>query len=271
MTFKIPEIVGIVNITEDSFSDGGHFLRPEDAIRQARALADGGADIIELGPASSNPDSTPVSAEAEIDRLRPVLKAVLAMGLPVSIDSFQTETQRFAIDQGVALLNDTRGFADESFYPELARARCRLVIMHAVQSSGRASRVASDVGTILERIETFFEARLAALERARVARERMILDPGMGFFLGSSNELSLVVLRNLARMKARFGLPILVSVSRKSFLQRLVKRPAAGTGPATLAAELFAAEQGIDYIRTHEAGPLREALIVQSRLRSDQA
>src|SRR4051812_29570447 len=136
-----PLIVGIVNITEDSFSDGGRFLDREAAIAQARRLAAGGADIVELGAAASNVAAKPVAAEEEIRRLAPVIAPLRTDGTAISIDSYNPEVQRFAVERGVDYLNDIHGFPDVAIYPELAAARSRLVVMHAVQSEGRAQRL----------------------------------------------------------------------------------------------------------------------------------
>ncbi len=153
-------------------------------------------------------------------------------------------------------------FPEPSLYPALAASSVKLIVMHSVAGTGPATRDDVDAEEILGRIETFFERRLAALEAAGIARTRLIIDPGMGFFLGRRTEASLKVLSNLSRIKARFELPLLISVSRKSFLRKLAERPLEQAGPATLAAELAAALQGADYIRTHEPGPLKDALAV---------
>lgn len=138
LTFNArPRLVGIVNITTDSFSDGGRFLAAEDAVAHARRLRVAGADIIELGPASSHPEAAKVTAAEEVRRLADVIDELVALGLQVSVDSFQGETQRFAAAQGAAYLNDIQGFPDPSRYEELADLSCRLVVMHSVQRSGR--------------------------------------------------------------------------------------------------------------------------------------
>ena len=263
-----PTILGIVNITEDSFSDGGRFLDNAAALAQARALVAAGAQIVDLGAAASNVDAKPVAAAEEIRRLDPLLAALAADGIPVSVDSFAPAVQRFAIARGAALLNDIQGFPDPTVYPELAAASCRLVVMHAVHGRGRAQRVELSADEVWRRIHAFFTDRVAALERAGIARRRLILDPGMGFFLSSRPEASLRVLAGLDRLNQAFGLPILISVSRKSFLRALTSRPtAAELGAATLAAELFAAENGADYIRTHDPGSLADGLKVIAALR----
>src|SRR6516162_3614864 len=262
-----PCLVGIVNITEDSFSDGGRYLDPSDAIAHARALLAAGAQVIDLGAAASNVDAQPVGAAEEISRLDPVIAALAADGVQISVDSFLPEVQRFAIARGVAFLNDIQGFPDPSFYSELAAASCRLVVMHAVQGRGRAQRVELAAEEVWGRIYDFFGERMAALERAGIARERVILDPGMGFFLSNQPEASLRVLTGLGRLKRDFGLPVLVSVSRKSFLRAITGRAIASqTGAASLAAEIYAAKTGADYIRTHDPGALGDALKIMAAL-----
>jgi dihydropteroate synthase type 2 len=262
-----PLIVGIVNITEDSFSDGGRFLDPAAAIAQARRLAAGGAEIVELGAAASNVTAEPVGAKEEIGRLAPVIAALRADGTAISIDSYNPEVQRFAIKRCVDYLNDIHGFPDAAIYPELAEARCRLVIMHAVQSEGRAQRLDLSAQEVWRRIEAFFAERLPRLERAGIARERLILDSGMGFFLSSRPAVSLAVLAGLDRLKRRFGLPVMVSVSRKSFLGAISGRQQPDElGAATLAAERYAAAHGADLIRTHDPAALGDALAVTEAL-----
>src|SRR5213595_2832845 len=213
-----PLLVAILNITEDSFSDGGHYLDPAAAIAQARRLVAGGADIVELGAAASNVAAKPVVPVDEIRRLEPVIAALQTDHIPLSVDSFQPETQRFALARGVAYLNDIQGFPDPAIYPDLAAASCRLIVMHAAQVRGRAQRLDLGPDEVWQRIEDFFAERIPQLERAGIHRKRLILDPGMGRFLSSRPGASLQVLAGLGRLKRAFGLPVLVSVSRKSFL-----------------------------------------------------
>jgi len=261
-----PRLVGVVNITQDSFSDGGRYLAPEDALAHARRLRSEGADVIELGPASSHPDAMRVTAEEERRRLAPVIEELVADNIPVSVDSLLADTQRFALAHGASYLNDIQGFPDRDVYPALAAADCKLVVMHSVQRRGPATRVTTDPAQVWARIDRFFTERLTALQAAGIQQDRLILDPGLGFFLGANPEPSLAVLGGLGHLKARFGLPVLVSPSRKSFLRRLTGRDTAHIGPATLAAELYAVWQGVDYIRTHDVAALRDALTVLDAL-----
>jgi dihydropteroate synthase type 2 len=260
-------LFGIVNITEDSFSDGGRYLAPDAALAHARQLVRDGADAVDLGAASSNPDAKAVPPDVEIARLTPVVEALKSDGASISIDTFSSDVQRWALAQGVGYLNDVRGFPDAELYPLLASSQAKLVVMHAVQEGGPASRTIKVPAVELpDRIMAFFEQRIAALTRAGIARDRLILDPGMGLFLGTDADGSFTVLRNLPRLKQAFGLPVLISVSRKSFLRRLTSRGKEDAGAATLAAELFAATQGADFIRTHEPRPLKDALAVWQAL-----
>jgi dihydropteroate synthase type 2 len=254
-----PGIFGILNLTADSFSDGGLYLEPERALAHARRLVRDGADVIDLGPASSHPQAAQVDAATEIARLTPVMDELSREGIAISVDSWREETQRFALARGVAWLNDVRGFPDPALHAELAQARCRLVVMHSVPRAASAS---------WELMLAFFEQRLDALLRAGIAESRIVLDPGMGLFLSERPEPSLEVLRRLPELRRRFGREVLVSVSRKSFLGTLTGRPVQERGAATLAAELHAAAQGVDWIRTHDVRALRDALRIRQALAS---
>jgi len=256
-----PQIFGIVNITRDSFSDGGRFLEADRAIAHAQAQLDAGADVLDIGAAASNPGAEHVPPDEEIARLKPLLQA----GVPldrISIDSFAAETQAWALEQGVGWLNDIQGFPDASLYPRLAASPARLVVMHNIVRRGIAQIRDTNPADIMRELFAFFDERVDALQRAGVVRDRLVLDPGMGHFLGRDPEVSLTVLRNLGALAARYGLPLLVSVSRKSFVRNLAGVDVAGSGAATLAAELFAASRGASILRTHDVRVLRQALDV---------
>jgi dihydropteroate synthase type 2 len=267
-----PGIFGILNITEDSFSDGARFLEPAAALAHAQKLIGAGADVIDLGAAASNPGAKPVSTETEIARLKPVVAELTERNISISADTFSPDVQRWAIGQGVDYLNDVRGFPFSDFYPELAASTAKLVVMHSVEGAGPATRVAVEPGKIFDHVVRFFDERLGALERAGISRRRLIIDPGMGLFLGTRRDASFTMLRRLGDLKKRTGLPLLVSVSRKSFLRTFVDRSPGQSGPASLAAELYAVlVQQADYVRTHEPAPLRDALAVWNALRGREA
>jgi dihydropteroate synthase type 2 len=263
------KVLGILNITADSFSDGGRYLEPGAAIFHARAMAESGADIIDIGAASSNPDAQAVAPDVEIARMSAVIPALKEKGLSLSIDSFAPDVQRWALAQGVDYLNDIHGFPEPALYPALAASDARLIVMHMVQERGVAVRTDVPSSEIFDRVTGFFDARVKALTDAGIARERLILDPGMGQFVGTDMENSLILLRRLPELKARYGLPVLVSLSRKGFLRKLVNRPALEAGAASLAAELFAEANGADYVRTHAPGALRDGLKVLKAIGQD--
>jgi dihydropteroate synthase type 2 len=205
----------------------------------------------------------------EIARLQAVVPALKEKGLSISVDSFATQVQRWALAEGVDYLNDIHGFADHALYPDLAKSNAKLIVMHMVQERGVAVRTDVPSGEIWGRVTDFFDARIQTLTEAGIARDRLILDPGMGQFVGTDPENSLILLRRLPELKARYGLPILVSVSRKGFLRKIVNRPAQEAGAASLAAELFAEAGGADYIRTHAPGALRDGLKILKTIGKD--
>lgn len=255
-----------MNITEDSFSDGGRYLEPEAAIAHARSLAESGADWIELGPASSNPDAGLVPAPEQIRRLAPVVAALGTGPLPLSVDATRPEVLDWALDQGVGMVNDVRGFPDEATRERLGGSDALVVVVHSLLAEERATRDAATPEHVLDSIDRFFDERLEALVRAGVDESRLIVDPGMGFFLGSDPRSSVAVLRSIPRLRARFGRPVFVSVSRKSFLRTITGRDVDAAGAATLAAELHAARSGADYLRTHDVGALQDGLTIEAAL-----
>lgn len=261
------EILGILNVTADSFSDGGKFLRPEAALEHARALRAAGADWIDVGAESTHPDAADVPAELELARLTPVATVLLNEGMQVSVDTRKPAVMRAMLELGVQMINDVQGLRDEESIAAVRDSRARLIVMHNRTPRGRAQRAVPAPEDIVGEVERFFRERLATLTRAGIARERIILDPGMGFFLSPRAEDSVAVLRALPRLAACFA-PLCVSVSRKSFLGALLgypgaPRPVDQRGAGTLAAELWAAAQpGVRYVRTHDVAALRDGLEV---------
>ena len=256
------EIVAIVNITEDSFSDGGRFLAPEAAISHARNLAAEGANWLELGPASSNPDAGLVPAKEQIRRLTSVVQALQEGPLPISVDATNPEVLAWALDAQVEMLNDIRGFPEAATQERVAQSDAKLVVVHSLLAEERATRDAATPEEVLASIDRFFDQRLTELTRAGVSEDRLIVDPGMGFFLGSDPQSSIEVLKRIPALHERFGCPVFISVSRKSFLRAITGTPVESIGAATLAAELFAAKAGAQYLRTHDAAALRDGLAI---------
>lgn len=259
-------IFGIVNITTDSFSDGGLYLETDKAIAHAIQLAEDGADVIDLGAASSNPQTSPVSVEEEISRLAPIIVALKEKEIAISVDSFKPEVQKFCMNQGVDYINDIQGFPFPEFYPELAKSDCKLIVMHSVQRLGTATIVETNPEEVFESILKFFEERIEALTNAGISKDRLILDPGMGFFLGSNPESSVIVLKRFDEIKERFGLPVMIAVSRKSFLGKICGSEVKDRLAPTLAAEIFAYKKGADYLRTHDVKSLSQAITILNSL-----
>jgi len=260
MKLNMPQILGIVNITEDSFSDGGLYLNYNKALEKSLKLIEDGADIIDLGAASSNPAAKEINPQEEINRLKPVVDHLLSKNISVSIDSFKLDVQRYALKSKVQYLNDIQGFPYTEIYPELAESNCKLIVMHSIQRLGPATVIETKPEKVFDEIIDFFLQRVKLLQNSGVSSDRIILDPGMGFFLGSNPESSIYALKNISRLKEYFNLPILVSVSRKSFLGTIVGREVNERGSATLAAEIYLSYMGVDYIRTHDVRALKDAL-----------
>lgn len=262
-------IFGIVNVTRDSFSDGGRWLLPEQAIAHGEALLAAGADVLDLGAESTHPDAEDVSAADEVARLEPVVRHFVARGADVSIDTCKPAVMQRMAELGAAWWNDVDGLRSPEAMRVVARlpARVRLVVMYSRGAAARATRDADERAPreTLQAVEAFFAERRSALGAAGIAAERIVLDPGMGFFLAATPGPSLYVLKHLDRLH-RFGAELLVSVSRKSFLGAITGLPTAERGPATLAAELAAVRAGAAYVRTHDVGALRAALRVQAAI-----
>lgn len=259
-------IFGVVNITEDSFSDGGLYLKSDEAIAQATKLHQQGANTLDLGPAASNPNAQMVNSTTQIERLKKPIQALKAAGFSLSVDSPDTLVQRFSLEQQVDYLNDIQGFANPGFYPELKASKAKLIVMHSVQRAQIATKVITEPSTLWRSLLKFFEQRLNQLVQAGIPQQRLILDPGMGFFLGSNPNSSFDVLKKLNILKQQFGLSLMISVSRKSFL-RAQNNDAAQIQAATLSAEIFAATQGVDYIRTHDVRSLVSGLAIWDKLK----
>ncbi len=270
-----PQLFAILNITPDSFSDGGRYLESKAALQHAHCLMQEGADCLEIGAASSHPKAPKIRPEQEIARLQGLLPLLAKEDWPLSLDSCQTEVQRYVLrylrrkKRALAYLNDTSAFADPSMYSELAEIDSKLILMHSIYHSGQRQGPISEQNSppdrgelrkLYEGIVAFFEKRLSSLEKSSIAAKRLILDPGMGFFLGSHPDYSIFMIQNLKALKQDFGLPIMLSVSRKSFIGNLSRRPVQQRSSATLATELLSCLLGeVDCIRTHEVAPFCDA------------
>ncbi|MCK5945134.1 MAG: dihydropteroate synthase, partial [Planctomycetes bacterium] len=248
-------------------SDGGRYLTAEAACAHAERLRLGGADVLDLGAESTHPDSEDVAADEEIRRLEPVVGALVEQGATVSIDTTKAEVMRAMVALGATWLNDVNGFRDEQALQVAADApaQVRFVVMFSRSHGPRADRSAVGADGLLDELRGFFDERRQAFARAGVAAARIVFDPGMGFFLGRDALPSLTVLKHLPELTESHG-PLLVSVSRKSFLGEVADCAANQRGPATLAAELWAARHGAAFVRTHDVRALRDALAVEAAI-----
>jgi dihydropteroate synthase type 2 len=268
----VAQLVGIVNITADSFSDGGRFLAPSAAIAQGERLLADGAAWLDLGAESSNPEGQAVPDEEQIARLGPVLRHFVGQGARVAIDTHRPAVMRAMLDLGAGMINDITALADAQAVGVLAAHQVPVVIMYARGAGARAVRDVRPHLGIGAEIAGFFRERIQALEQAGIARHRLLLDPGMGFFLGGNPEPSLAVLHGLAELGAALGGTgaLYLSCSRKSFIGSVTGRGPAERGPGTLAAELWALAAGVGYLRTHDVRAVSDAWRVWQAIAATQ-
>ncbi len=266
LNFNYPEILGILNITEDSFSDGGNYLQFEKALAHSLNLIKGGADIIDIGAAASHPHAKKISFEKEIERLDMLYDELKKRKIKISIDSFQPNVQKYFISKKVEYLNDTSGFSEE-MYSILEDAECKLIVMYSLQKDGLSYQEYSEPKKVYNELLKFFEKKINSLYKSNISKDRIILDTGMGFFLGKNVSSSIYILQKLNEIKYHFKeFPMLISVSRKSFLGELTATSVHEREASSLSAELFACLQGINFIRTHSPKNLKNALEVWKSL-----
>lgn len=250
-------IAGILNVTPDSFSDGNQFLDSQAAITRGRQLIADGADLVDIGAESSNPDGARITVREEIERLTPVIKAMKAEGIKISVDTYKPEVMEHAVSLGVDMINDITGLRNPASIEVMKKVDIPVVIMYARNQDAHAERTVRDHATIMTELETFFTERLGTLNQAGIPTERIILDPGMGLFIGGTPEPSLMVLRHIEELK-KFGCELYLSASRKSFIGAVLDRPLKERATGTLAVEIWAWQHGVSYIRTHEPRSLKD-------------
>ena len=253
-------VMGVVNVTPDSFSDGGRFLDPQAAIAQARRLATEGADILDIGAELTRPygGAVRVSVEEERARLEPVLAEVMALGCPVSVDTMKAPIAAWAVDLGAVIVNDVWGLQRD---PDMARVVAErgvpVIIMHNRDAADPAIDIVADV-------TSFFERSLEIAARAGIARERIVLDPGIGF--GKTPGQSITCIGRLAAFR-KFGLPLLVGASRKRFIHTITPSEPMERLGGSIAAHLVAVENGAAIVRVHDVAPMIQALAVAAAIR----
>lgn len=252
---EVAAVMGVLNVTPDSFSDGGDHLDPERACARAARMIKDGASIIDIGAESTRPygDAQPVSAADEIARLEPVLPAVVALGVPVSIDSMKADVTAWALDQGAAIANDVWGLQrDPEMAAVVAERGVPVIVMHNRDHADPAIDIVDD-------INAFFERSLSIAAKAGISPDRVVLDPGIGF--GKTPQQSMIALARLAEFK-RFGLPLLVGASRKRFINTISPSEPKQRLGGSIAAHLVAVQNGAQIIRAHDVTETVQALAV---------
>jgi dihydropteroate synthase len=256
-----PIVMGILNLTPDSFADGGRFLDPAKALAHAERMIAEGADIIDVGAESTRPypGMRPVSADEELARLMPVLPQVIALGVPVSIDTIKAQVAARALAAGAAIVNDVWGLQrDADMAGVVAAHNVPVVVTH--------NREAVDPGiNILADIEDFFSRSLEIAWRVGIARDRIVLDPGIGF--GKTPEQSLTAIARLGRLRA-FGLPLLIGLSRKRFINAVVPSAPQDRLAGSLAGAVLAVLEGAAIVRVHDVAETVQALRVAAAIRA---
>jgi dihydropteroate synthase len=255
-----PLVMGVLNVTPDSFSDGGRFLQPPAAIEQGRRLAAEGADIIDVGAESTRPygGMRPVSPEEERSRLETILPAVATIGIPVSIDTIKASVAAWALEAGATIVNDVWGLQrDADMARIIAEHGSPVIIMHNRETADAHIDIIADV-------DEFFSRSLEIAWTAGIARDRIVLDPGIGF--GKTPEQSMACIAKLEKFRS-FGLPLLVGASRKRFIASVAPSEPTERLGGSLAAHLIAAENGAAIIRTHDVAPTLQALAMAAAIR----
>lgn len=264
-----PFLMGVVNATPDSFSDGGRYLEPAAAVDRALRLADEGADLVDLGGESTRPGSPPVPAAEEARRVVPVIERLRARGfaLPISVDTSKGEVGRAALAAGADLVNDVTALSDPALARACAEAGVPVVLMHMRGTPADMASLAV-YGDVVADVARELEAALARAEAAGVARDRTILDPGIGF--AKTAEQSVELLARVGELR-RLGRPLLVGPSRKSFIGKLTGADVGDRLPGTLAAVTACVLAGVELLRVHDVAAARQAAGVAAALRDAAA
>jgi dihydropteroate synthase len=258
-----PLIMGVVNVTPDSFSDGGRYYDTRAALAHAQALIEDGADILDVGGESTRPGAEPVSLEEERRRVIPVIEALAPCGRPLSIDTRKPELMVEAIAAGASLVNDVDALEAPGALAAVAGASVAVCLMHK-QGDPRTMQQNPHYTDVVAEVRDYLKGRVGAALHAGIARERIVIDPGFGF--GKTQEHNIALLRNLAEL-TRLGVPVLVGLSRKAMLGRITGREPRDRVHGSVAAALFAADRGARILRVHDVTETRDALAVWWALR----
>jgi dihydropteroate synthase len=257
-----PLVMGVVNVTPDSFSDGGSHFDPARAVEHALSLVRDGADVVDIGGESTRPGAQDVSAADEIARVLPVLEGLVGAGVPISVDTSKPEVMRAVLERGADMINDVNAFRAAGALELMAITGAALCIMH-MQGEPRTMQVAPHYDDVVAEVGAFLRARAQAAEAAGIGKSRIVVDPGFGF--GKTMQHNLELLRHLVTIE-RLGWPVLAGLSRKSMLGRITGRPVGERVHASVAAALLAVINGARIVRVHDVAATRDALAVYEAL-----
>jgi dihydropteroate synthase len=257
-----PLIMGVINVTPDSFSDGGELVDPQLAIARAKTQLEQGADILDIGGESTRPGAAPVSLEMERRRVLPVLEALLPLGVPISIDTRKPAFMREVLNLGASMINDVSGFGEPSALEAVAETECCLCIMHMLGEPNNMQNH-PQYDNVVETVTQFLAGRVAQALAAGISRERLVIDPGFGF--GKTLDHNLSLLGHLSQI-ADLQCAVLAGLSRKSMLGTLTGHAPRDRVHASVAAALIAVQNGAHIVRVHDVGPTRDALTLWAAL-----
>ncbi|MEM1282285.1 MAG: dihydropteroate synthase [Chlamydiota bacterium] len=260
------KLMGVLNVTPDSFSDGGQFQTVEDAVSRGLKMVEEGVDILDVGGESTRPGSSAVSLQQELDRVTPVIKALkLRSSIQISIDTMKPDVAAAAIEAGATLINDVAGFRNEKMVETAVQYDVDICCVHMLGIPKSMQNQPEYKEGVIEHLLRWMEERVEYLTKAGVKDQRIILDPGIGF--GKTVAHNLEILHNLNKLKS-IGFPLLVGASRKSFITKILGKPPLELGAATIAAHTAALLGGADYIRAHDVAEHRDVLDIVSCLQS---
>jgi dihydropteroate synthase len=259
LNLNAPRVMGVLNVTPDSFSDGGDFISPSAAVERAHRMVEEGAAIIDVGGESTRPGAVEVPLEEELRRVLPVIEALSdALDVPVSVGTTKAEVMRRAVAAGAGLVNDVLGLRGEGALDTMAQTDVPVCLMH-MQGVPRTMQQDPDYGDVVAEVHAFLAERIAACEAAGIGRERLVVDPGFGF--GKSMTHNAQLLYALERFRT-LGCPVLIGLSRKSFIGHVLDLPARERVNGSVAAAVLAVWKGASIVRAHDVAPTVEALRV---------
>ena len=263
LALERPLIMGVVNVTPDSFSDSGRFLGTQQAVEHARVLIEEGADILDIGGESSRPGAEPVGLDEELRRVMPVLEKLGGLPVPVSVDTCKPEVMRRAIAAGAAMVNDINALRGPGALEAVAESQAAVCLMH-MQGEPRTMQQDPHYADVVSEVTEYLAQRVEAAQQAGIARERIVIDPGFGF--GKTAEHNLILLRNLRKLS---DLPIVAGLSRKSTLGKLTGRPVEERLAGSLAMALLALQAGARILRVHDVRETRDVISVWQAFKND--